>query len=387
MTKYDYLRSKIEESPCDILYTWMAFGENKITKSSKIYNADMLYKVEHDNSALNGYILYCKKSYIGSDISWEKGRLYDYSFGEITFGNDIVSPYFYVLLTREEVEKVLEDESFEEGYKNFTPYKDINAKGVVTISEEDYERCISCLGYPFITEDELEFSREEIINLAIKPALEEYFHWIPPLEITVHEAKTESTEVDMPSDAYGVVGISLQQYGTGMNSTNMSPFQYALEQSMLSGYTYGNNSIYGTNRSFGMRNGSGLVSNLQGRAYSQAVINYGRRVHYEGPYRRADNSKYIKVYSNVIGVFNIYWARRSLDFNDVEFSNRTRVFNYAQANIKELFANLRRQSKTDLPGHASYDSWITEANDTRGKIIDEYKAIVKSSYAIRGSLS
>ena len=70
----------------------------------------------------------------------------------------------------------------------------------------------------------------------------------------------------------------------------------------------------------------------------------------------------------------------------MEYQNRTRVFEYSQANIKELFAYLRRQSKTDLPGQIDYSTWLTEAKETKERITDEYKKMVKSSYAMRGSL-
>ena len=62
------------------------------------------------------------------------------------------------------------------------------------------------------------------------------------------------------------------------------------------------------------------------------------------------------------------------------------MFEYSQANIKELFAYLRRQSKTDLPGQVDYSSWLTEAKETKERITGEYKKMVKSSYAMRGSL-
>ena len=54
--------------------------------------------------------------------------------------------------------------------------------------------------------------------------------------------------------------------------------------------------------------------------------------------------------------------------------------------MNELFAYLRRQSKTDLPGQIDYSTWLTEAKETKARITEEYKKMVKSSYAIRGSL-
>lgn len=393
MTKFEYLRSS---DPTEIICTWKALGESVITEDSKIYSANMIYRVKDENSALNEFLIYCKKDYVGSNINWAKATYYDSNYGEISFGNDIVTPYFAVVLYNkfdDEInnytyvyEDIMEESAFIAKYAYFTPYKNLNSTDKVIISEEDYQRCISVLGAPFITEEELDYSREEITNLAIKPALEEYFHWLPPTEFTTVNVGTNEEEVDMPSDAYAVISIQLQQSGVG-GSSYTSPMFFAMEQAMYGGIS-SSGAIAGANKvsSMGIRNSSAIVGGMQNRALQQALVNYSRRVHYEGPYRKDDGAQYIKVYSNVSGVLNILWAKKSLDFNDVAFAQRTRVFEYAQACIKELFANLRRQSKSDVPGQIDYNIWLSEAKETKDRITTEYKRMVKYSSVLRGSL-
>lgn len=411
MTKFEYLRT---QSPETMVFTWKALGSMKASDSTKIYSKDSIYLIKVKNSELNECLVLCLEDTIKTEqMSWNKARIFDFPWGEITFGSNIVSPSFKVLLLKEDYNGVDQSsQEFKDRYAKFVPYENLNKTASVTIDENTYQRIISVLGTPFIREDELEYTREEITDLAIRPALEEYFHWVPPVrETTINssEGSTGTSEtykenekgewvatsgnstsggglmVDMPSDAYGVVGLSLQQSGQSLNTNILSPMFYALEQSMYSGFSYtaltgvynGRNPYTNTNSIGGM---------LGSRAASQALINYTRRVHYEGPYDRSDGTKYIKVYSTVSGVFNIWWAINSLNFKDVEYANKRRVIEYAQACVKELFGNLRRLAKSDIPGQYDYEKWIQEAQQTKQTITDEWKKLVKYAGIIRGSL-
>lgn len=382
MTKLEYLN---KSSDRDKFYTWKKLGSNKIRNNTPVYMQDMLYLVDIPNSSLNKYLLYCKKEYLSyqnGEIDWLSGELFDYDFGEITFGNNIVSPYFVVLLTQSEYEEVKNETS---GYNAFIPYETINDNGSVIISDADYRRCLTCLGYPFVQEEELEYSREEITELAIKPALEEYFHWLPPLMVTETDIQSDGQEVDMPSEAYNCVGLSLQQYGGSVNGNILSPLFYGMEQSLYGGFNYTNLSgtYYG---SAAPKTAQTTLNNvLSSRASAQALINYTRRVHYEGPYKRADGSQFVKVYSNTMGVFNIWWAKKSIDFNDVRYEDRRYVFDYIETNVKELFGYLRRQAQSDVPGRVDYNKWVEEAESKREKIQEVYRKIVKGSGILRGS--
>ena len=58
----------------------------------------------------------------------------------------------------------------------------------------------------------------------------------------------------------------------------------------------------------------------------------------------------------------------------------------AKAKVMQLFGNLRRQSKSDIPGQVNYDYLITEGKELEKEVITELKDLVKSSGVLRGSL-
>lgn len=387
MTKKDYLRTKA--SPEERVMTWKALGSNIINDSTKIYIANQIYYVNAPLSELNGALLYCSMDYTGN-IDWTSGKLFDIYYGEITFGYNVASPYFHVLLTPNEFLDVdVTSASFVNTYKSFIPYKNLDFQDKVTIKEEDYQIILTVLGSPFVREDELEYTRDQICDLAIRPALEEYFHWIPATTHVEKEVGQMEMDVQFPDDScYGVVGISLQQYGGSMNGNMLSPLFFGMEQSLYSGmnYTGLSGSYTGTKAPKTQTN---TVSNvIASRANAQALINYGRRVHYEGPYNPDSdhNNKWIKVWSNTQGVLNIWFARKTLDFSDVQFQHRTRVFEYSQACVKELFGNLRSLSKSDIPGLTDYSKWVETAQATKKEIRDEWKKMPKWAGVQRGSL-
>ena len=387
MTKKDYLRTTASDS--ERVMTWKALGANTINDSTKIYVANQIYYVNVPLSELNGALLYCNQDYTGN-IDWTSAKLFDKYYGEITFGYNVASPYFSIILTPSEFSEVpINTEAFINAYKSFVPYKGYDLRDKVTISEDDYRRVISVLGSPFIREDELEYTRDEICDLAIRPALEEYFHWIPATTHVEEDVGQLEMDVQFPDDScYDVVGISLQQYGGSMNGNMLSPLFYGMEQSLYSGmnYTGLSGSYTGSKRPKTQTNS--VTNVITSRANAQALINYGRRVHFEGPYEADEthNNRWIRVWSNTQGVLNIWFARRTLNFNEVLHQHRTRVFDYSQACVKELFGNLRRQSKSDIPGLVDYKDWLSEAKETKEKIEGEWKAMVKWAGVMRGSL-
>lgn len=364
---------------------WAALGENVIKTSTKFYNEGMIYRISTDtndtisNSGLAGYLIYCAEEYMGR-LNWENALLVDEDYGEITFGNDIISSHFYAILSCTEFNSISEDVD-----ESFTPFKKLkDEKDTVLIRDSDYRIIMSCLGGPFIRDEELEYTREEVSELAIRPALETMFKWCPKTRADTYSVTTDVQNIAMPSDAYGVVGLSLQQYGAA-NAIVNNPILWTMT---VAPYLTG-----GMTGSF-MKGGSDRAGELLGRnAANQGLINYKRRVHYEGPYVDRDGSitgtpddKYIRVYSNTQGTFNIWWAIHTLNFDDIEFAQRDNAFKLCQAKVKQLFGNLRRQTKTDIPGQVDYEYLVKEGVEEEKEVVEVLKKLVKTSWIERGSL-
>lgn len=369
---------------------WYALGENTIKPRTKIYNEGMLYKLDSDsfpNSPLRGSIIFCEKEYIGA-LNWNNANLVDEDYGEITFNDDVISSHFYLVLSLAELKSI--EEKIDE---RFIPFKSIYEKNdSVKIRDSDYKTIMSCIGFPFIREEELEFTRQEINELAIKPALEIMFKWCPKAREESVDITTSVQNIAMPADAYGVIGLSLQQYGSG-NGSVTNPLLWSTMVSPFLDLSTGvsSSSFFGTGNL--LRDSSASNNLLLGSASQQGYINYRRRVHYEGPYddKSGDicgyvGGKYITIYSNIEGTFNVWWGIQTLNFDDIEFAQRDNAFKLCKAKVKQLFGNLRRQSKTDIAGQVDYSYLITEGVEEEEEVVESLKKLTKSSGVIRGSL-
>lgn len=372
MTKLDMLRSY---SPARKRDTWVALGSLYADSSTRSFTKDQLYIVTEGASALNGCLLYCSEELLGVQ-PWENAKLEDYQYGEITFNNNIVSPNFVLLLTAEELNSIADAPD-----DTFVPYQDIlSTLGTVKIPDDELYIICTELGVPFIRFDELEYSQQDILNLMIKPALQEYFKWFPKVEIVtypVHSAAEQ--EYEFPTGAYDVVHVGVNQ-GITQGATSNILLRYFDEvvwnaQSPSMGNVGGSRSPHTRMNDFG--------SMMMDRAVRQGMINYAARVHHDVITK--NGKKFVRAYSNKPGTMQIHYALHTLDWNDTEFARRPELRELCRANVLRAFGNLRSQAKSDIPGTVDYTTWVSEAKTIKEAVIKDWQELVKTSGIIRGS--
>lgn len=382
MTREEILR---KYTPLERKASWIMMGSNTISSATKVYNEGSLYKLEAYSNYQDA-LIYCRKSCSGN-FDWRNVYLINEDTGELTFGNDVISAEFTLVMTPEQFNAV-DDEDVDRFIQTgtFLPFSEEAAEGEVHISEEDYALCLKCLGYPFISESELEYTRSQITSLAIKPALQRYFKYFPKTIIKTYPIVpgTQGDEV-FPDGAYDIIHFSLQQAGQGMNGASIgNPLLYYWSETVPNAMSSG----YGTYANSGkstLTNSSGLDVYLNGRALRQALTNYGRRVHVRK--ERMEDGKYHALFtSTTAGTAEIHYAVQTLDFNDVELARRPEVLKLCEAEIKLLFGNLRRQIKGDIPAMYDYSKWVEEADQTIKDVEENFQNIVKYSSVIRGGL-
>lgn len=368
--------------------TWVSLGCNKINENTKYFSEGMIYLIEIPNLGnCHHQLLFCKKELIGS-LLWANYEVSDYNYGEVSFEKNIISPNFDFLLSKEEFESLIKEEN-----DNFVPYdpdfipfkEEYNKEGKVIISESDFNLCAKGIGYPFIQFEELEYTREEIIDLAIRPALERYFKYFPKTQIETYQVTGQEQIVEFPTNAYDVIHFSVQQSALGNNQSGLITntwLRYWDERMYIGGSFNGVNGYYYGGRRPTTQT-SDVSSWLLGRAANQAMINYRTRYHLD-KFRDKDGKLKLRFYSNKMGVAEVHYAIQTLDFNDVEFARRPELIKLCAAEIKKLFGNLRRQIKSDIPGTVNYSDWVSEADKEIQEVEENWKSIVKYSSLIRG---
>lgn len=241
---------------------------------------------------------------------------------------------------------------------------------MITIQESEYKEIITELGYPVVNEEDLEFSRRDIQDLFIYPAMREYFTWFPK-ELETSQSITGRFEIPFPdSYTYGIIDSRLNTTASGSDVT-ASPFMNEL---VFNVRTRSGRGVYGTANDYGM-----TQANYLERAERRAVNDYSKS------YKISVDSGERKVYgyTNIAGELVIVWAKYSDNFDDIPYRRKSEVIDLAKSKVLKGFAMLRGQMNADIG--VEFDTRVFEdrARDLEEKVLEKWKSMTKVA-VIRG---
>ena len=358
--------------------TWMALGGSTVSDDTTYYTKNVIYQVSEAASALNGYLVFVNEDSFAA-TSWTIGTLVDTVYGEISFDTDIVDSRFTVVLTQPELAAIVEPVDTE-----WVPFSEAGTAEDISIPDGELEIILTDIGVPFITYDELEYSREKIVDLMVRPALEEYFKWFPKVMVqTLPVTNSYLQETPFPEDAYDVVHVGVNQGVTGSGVSN-TLLRYFDEVVWMAGSPATSGGFAGGGSRRPRTHTMDWGGMMLDRAGRQAVINYGTRIH-QDVYRDDDGNKILRTSSNKMGTMEIHWALKSFTWNDVEFARLPELREMARGRVLKGFGAIRSQAKSDLPGTVDYKDWVSIGEEMITKVRADWMELVKTSGVIRGS--
>ena len=196
MNKLEYLL-KLKSDPKQIYYTWKTLGGMTVNNSTKMYVKDNLFMVTEEGP-MKGAFVFCIYEYTVNTtkgfapINWNEADVETID-GTCYFYQGVASPNFRVILTPEEAKKIYNtssssnDSSSDSGSgsedfdlnvpDDFMPFAESIADNTVTssgiiIPDEEYKIIMAELGIPFLDEDELEYNKDTVTQICIRPALD-----------------------------------------------------------------------------------------------------------------------------------------------------------------------------------------------------------------------
>ncbi len=383
-TKYEILKGYIDANTPELVRdSWLGLGGAVITASSRTFIKDLIYKVDlsddsgnvPESAVLHGSLLLCEASLYNSDpLTWSEVVIEDDENGYVSFASGIISPHFRLLLTKSQFDAIAVPAN-----PNFVPYTEIETADIL-ITDEELEIILTEAGIPFILLEELEFPRNKICNLMIKPVMQEYFKFWPILDRYIIEQPVaqagQKFEVEMPVDAYGAVRAFVAQGTPGSPVGPGNPmFFYANEIAWWGGGSGSWSPIrFNQGSSPGFSNLQGFATMALDRAARQGIINYATRIHFHIE-KRSDGKKYLVGYANRAGQVEIWWAKGSNDWNDVEFARLPEVRKLATSRVLRVLGMLRSQVKTDIPGQVDYSGFIARAKELEAEVYEFWKNV------------
>ena len=205
---------------------------------------------------------------------------------------------------------------------------------MINISSRDWKEIISEVGYPVVKESDLEFSKQDIEDLFIYPALRDYFTYFPKVE--EQSVFVENVfEFSFPdSFTFGLVDGRLNTTFGGSGTTN-SPF---MNEILYHNRVSGSTRAYGTKNDYGLRQAE-VMDRLHRRTAIDSTRTFNINVN--------TDAEKVSGYTNVAGELVLKWAKFSEDFEEIPFRHKSEVLILAKSYTLRGFAQLRKQISTE----------------------------------------
>ena len=196
----------------------------------------------------------------------------------------------------------------------------------IEISEKDFNRIVKAVGYPVVKLDDLEYTREEIIDLIVEPIVETYYIWFPKKRIESKQVGVGSFEFEFPDPSvFGVEDIRFSPHLNGFAKTT-SPFVNAVNYHAAEWHEYGTPFDYGVEAASFMED-----------SYERTKMNNLRAVRFDID----SNDRVVRGYSNDVGEIVITWKIMSYDFKDIPIEKKKEVIELCQAELMRSVALIR----------------------------------------------
>jgi len=352
--------------------TWALTGSNTITSTTTVYTKGTLYKVNFGASIIHGGLVLALDTFSSATpLTWQTIEILDEVNGYISFSQHVINPYFSLILTPAKVTAI----NAISVNTSFIPYN-TNIYSVL-MPDEELDRILLEVGVPFVQLEELEFTKEQILNLMIRPALDVYFKWFPKIKSVTYPMGSVQFDIPVPAGAFDAQRVFVIQGNPSTVPTNgpANPLLRYFDEgifSMMNGQTKRAKSQIGRTM------GNNFATMSMNRAVLQGMTNYMQRISFR--VEKDDSGvKHVIGYSLKMGYLQIDWAYSSNNWNDVEFRLVQDVRDLCSAKVLRALGMLRSQSRSDLPGSIDYDLFMSRADEIEDKIIDKWEEWTKVS--------
>ena len=233
---------------------------------------------------------------------------------------------------------------------------------MIEIPTKDFNRIIKAVGFPVVRLEDIEYSKQEIIELIIEPIVETYYTWFPIRESESKFVGIGDFEFAFPDKAtFGIEDVRFNPNINRFGRTD-SPFVNSMN------YQIANHNMYGTDYDYGMEEASYLNA-----SYERTKLNNLRAIRFDVD----KNARVVKGYSNDVGEIIITWKKMSNDFIDIPIEMKREVIELCQAELMRSVAMIRGQIDDGTGTTLNSDDLMSRADALEEKVWNHWKAISK----------
>jgi hypothetical protein len=365
-------------SNANIRDTWVSMGQQEVNDATRTYTRYSVFRIVQPTpvTPLNGAIIFCDADYlVATTFQWENMVLADATNTNVTGQimdqtTFIIDPHFTLVLTQTDFQAIVPPYD-----PTFVPFTEATVNDLVAISDTDLNQILIEAGVPFIALSELEYTRDQIINYMIYPAVKEYYKWFPILTIGRYPLGDTNFNIPIPSFAFTAVRAYVNP-GYPISNVQGNPLIRYFDEVLMSISPRGAFATPNLNssRRQGFVDTQSYATYILERAARQGIINYGTRTRI----RIYIQQGFVIGYSTKRGVLEVEWGSMSNQWTDIPFNRQFEVRDLCKAFILRAFAMLRMQGKSDMPGTIDYNGFLTRADALEEKIITIWRESTKA---------
>jgi len=347
--------------------TWAVYGGYSLPSTQTEFMKDDIFLLQAPGTIWDNAIFYVKNElHLTATFTWADYTFNDQTKGTIWNSSGVIDPNFYCILTAAQITAIAEPVD-----TSFIAFASIDP---IDIESDTLDTILLEVGIPFITFEELEFTREQILNLMIKPAMEEYYKWYP-IRI-VEQFPVASANIRIPIPPYvKTVERAYLNPGYPITGIHKNPITRYFDEVVLAATsrgTFANPSVNYRNRQ-PFADLQGYSTFLLEKAVRQGAINHGARKRI----RVELQNGFIVGYSNIQGILEVEWNTISYKWTDIPYNRQSEVRDYATAKVLRALASLRMQANAELPGIINYQAFMDRANALEEKVIELWQNSTK----------
>jgi hypothetical protein len=361
-------------APNRVRDTWYSAGQLEVNDDTRVYTRYSVFRIVHPTptTPLNGAIIFCDADYtIPTSFSWVNMVLSNTTTGQIMDQNTlIIDPHFTLIITQTQFQAITEAYD-----PTFIPFQEPSANDLVAIADDDLNQILIEAGVPFINLSELEYTRDQIINYMIFPAVKEFWKFFPIITVGQYPLADSNFTVPIPTWAFAAIRAYINP-GYPISNVKGNPLLRYFDEVLMSISPRGAFSTPNLNssRRQGFVDTQSYATYILERAARQGIINYGTRTRVR-IYMQKGN---VVGYSTKRGILEIEWGSMSNQWTDIPFNRQTEVRELCKAYVLRAFAMLRMQAKSDLPGIIDYSQFLERAKELEERVITLWQASTKS---------
>lgn len=353
--------------------TWLNMGGAQVNNNTRVYTKNSVVRCTETTSPLNGCIFFIDEDYtLSTTFTWTNMMVADITSGTIIDNTTfIIDPHIFLVLTNDAYNNITIAPN-----PSFIPFQEANTNSSLIIDDDDINRILIEVGVPFISLTELEYSRDDICNYMIWPAVQTYYKWFPIETVASYNLPDANFRIAIPTWAFTALKAMLNP-GFPVGPVPNNPLYRYFDEVLMSISPRGAFSTPNINssRRQGFVDTMSFSTYILERAARQGIINYGTRQRI----RIYTVQGYVTGYTTRRGVLEITWGSMSNYWNDIPFNRLDEVRDLAKAYTLRAFAMLRSQARSDIPGSINYEHFMTRAEDLERRTLDLWQASSKSA--------